>query len=119
MEKVLLKMPVNSLIALFAAEAAINLCISGERQMKGLWKGKNIEYVPGRLMIGLRSSANLEKATQLIEKYGGKIDYISKNSIDIFVDRITTLQIATALDNAGEFSFVTPEIIHSERHSNY
>lgn len=80
--------------------------------MRGSWKGKQIEYTPGRLMCGLRSGASLERATQLIEQNGGRVDYISKSAIDVLVDPRRTLEIATALDGVGEFRFVTPELIY-------
>jgi thymidine phosphorylase len=80
--------------------------------MRGLWKGKQIEYTPGRVMCGLRSGACLEKATRLIEQNGGRVDYISKSAIDVLVDPRRTLDIAATLDGVGEFRFVTPEIVY-------
>jgi hypothetical protein len=78
--------------------------------MRGMWKGKQIDYTPGRLMVGTRSGASLERATWLIEQHGGRVDYISKSAIDVLVDPRKTLEIATELDTTGEFRFVTPEI---------
>lgn len=80
--------------------------------MKGTWKGRQIDYTPGRLMVGLRSGASLERATQLINENDAKVDYISKSAIDVLVDPRRTLDIASKLDALGEFRFVTPEIIY-------
>jgi hypothetical protein len=79
--------------------------------MKGMWKGKQIDYTPGRLMCGLRSGASLEKAKLLIEQSGGKVDYISKTTIDVLTDTRRTLEIALVLDSSNEFRFVTPELV--------
>jgi hypothetical protein len=107
----LLKTQADTIIVLFAAAVDANPCIFGEKKMKGLWKGKNINYVPGRLMVGLRSGASLEQATQLIAKNNGTVDYISKSSIDIIVDNQKTLEIASKLEELDVFKFVTPEIM--------
>ena len=79
--------------------------------MRGTWKGKIIDFVPGRLMVGIKSTVNRELAMQKIEEFGCKVDYISKESIDIIVDPQDTLNVASALEVTGNFRFVTPEVI--------
>ena len=108
-------MLVDTKIVLFVVEVVANPCIFGGKKMKGMWKGKQIDYVPGRLMVGLRNETNLEKLTQLIEKNEGRVDYISLSSIDVIVDNHRTLEIASKLDDSGAFKFVTPEIIDNYR----
>jgi hypothetical protein len=110
MEKVHFWTLVNIIIVLLAEEVDVSQCIFLEKKMVGMWKQKQISYTPGRLMVGIRSGANLERLIQIIEKSGGKIDYISKTSIDVLVESRRTLDIASELDSTGEFRFVTPEV---------
>lgn len=79
--------------------------------MRGMWKGKTINFTPGRLMVGIKSSVNKESAMQKIEELGGRVDFISKNSIDIIVDSQSTLKVASMLEATNNFRFVTPEIL--------
>lgn len=112
MVKVRSRMPANTTIVLFAAVAAANQCISGEKKiMRGTWKGKQIDYMPGRLMVGLRNGTSLEKATRLIDENNANVDYIFNGVIDVIVEPRLTLDIASKLDALGAFKFVTPEII--------
>lgn len=113
MVKALLKTQADSITVLYAGGAAANPCIFLEKTMTGNWKGKTINYTPGRLMVGLRSGASLEKATQLIEQHGGTVDFISNKSIDVLVEPRRTLDVARSLDGVGHFRFVTPEIVYN------
>lgn len=65
-------------------------------------------------MVGLLKNGNKERAIQVIEQHGYKIDYIGKDTIDIFVDAFRTLEIASKLEATGAFRFVSPEIINKK-----
>jgi hypothetical protein len=91
-------------------EVEINQCIFGVKIMNGIWKEKKIDYNPGRLMVGILKGGNKERAIQIIEQHNCKIDYIGKDTIDVFVDSFRTLEIASKLEATGAFRFVSPEI---------
>lgn len=80
--------------------------------MKGIWKGKSINFVSGKLMASIKSNVNREVALQDIERYGGEIDFISKDFIDIIVgNHHDTLKVASLLEATNNFRFVAPEIL--------
>lgn len=78
----------------------------------GLFKGKMIDYRPGRLTVGVKRFVEVAVAKIVIEEFGGKVLHVDEPKIlEVAVEPSRTLEIAEQLATQPEFRFVAPIMV--------